>query len=194
MHEKRKSVRYLPRSHLVVTLSTGGRSLDCQLGDLSASGCMVVLSAEDEARLQPQVRLTAELRLPDGPALWSGRVTRLAPWGTQQGAGVVFDQECTELIERLMACDAAGALRLGGRADETCAEVSGHLGFAMHRCFFHLLRSGGIAAVSLRQCTSLDSAGIGLLKIAHEAGVPLLDARGAVRDLLVAAGILRPAV
>jgi hypothetical protein len=193
MHEKRKSVRYLPRRHLEVNLSAGNASLSCQLGDLSASGCMLVLAAADEARLRPQALLTAELLLPDGPALWSGRVTRLSAWGTQQGAGVVFDQECAALIERLAACDAVGALRLSGRVDQTCAEVSGHLGFSMHRSFFHLLRSGNVAAVSLRHCTSLDSAGIGLLKIAHEAGLPLLEARGAVRDLLTAARILSPA-
>lgn len=190
--ERRLQIRYIPRQPIPVSLKFRSLEVEGQLADVSHGGCLVVLPAHLNARIEDGVPLTATLTLAGAgaPAIsLEGRVTHVSAVRCDRGAGVRFDQSQREAIDRLVRGGEAGAVTVRQGEKGSILGVVGQLGFHMNRSFLRPIRCGGIVAVDMARCETVDSAGLGLLRIAADHGVRIFGARGRVRELLQIARI-----
>lgn len=190
MIEKRSQPRYLPRQPIPVVLQVGGKLVQGQLGDISARGCLLLLPLVERPRYSQARTLMGEIDISQCDGHWEGEVTHHSAVRCHHGMGVRFAQSKSEIIEKLLASDGAGGLRVRSWQDTTQAEIIGHLGFHMNRQFLALVRQGRLTRVDLSACTGVDSAGIGLLAIARDKAIEIGGARGSIRELLSLANLV----
>lgn len=116
-------------------------------------------------------------------ARWEGAITHQSAVHCHHGIGIRFAQPMPGIVEAMLAhrmwaaCGCVGESIVQG-------EVIGHLGFDLNRQFIALVRQGRLTHVDLAACSGIDSAGIGLLAIARDAGIAIGGARGSIRTLL----------
>lgn len=124
----------------------------------------------------------------DGIAL-AGRITHVSPVRCSRGAGVRFQEPQSAVVERLVKGGEAGAVVIRQASGGNVLNVVGHLGFHMNRSFLHPIRNKSVNIIDLGRCDGIDSAGLGLLRIAMDHRVKVFGARGRVKDLLQIAQI-----
>lgn len=190
--ERRLQIRYIPRQPIPVALKFHGVEIVGQLADVSSTGCLVVLPTEHAGRIADGAPLTATLTLDgaeDNEITLDGHVTHISAVRCERGAGVRFEQAQRAAIEQLVRGGEAGAVTIRRSEKGAILGVVGQLGFHMNRSFLHPIRTGTITAIDLGRCDGIDSAGLGLLRIAADHQVKVFGARGRVRDLLQIAQI-----
>ena len=209
MIERRQQTRFHPGMPLSATflaqVEPGFPAMDEQISgeveDVSCRGFRVVLPEGPSRILRPGQKLTGTLCAAGSQRAWSGRITHISSRSGRVGIGVVLEGEgagrdampLRETVEQVVQDPRTGGIHLRRAGERMVVDIIGHLSLALSRDFLHILRGEALAAIDLAHCSSLDSAGLGMLCLASEAGVPIEGARGAVRELLSIARIpLRP--
>ena len=194
MLDRRLQLRYVPRQPIAVAVQINGMTLAAQLADISQSGCLLALPLEGSEHLPPDAALRAVWTLAGKAAEEiDGRLTHLSPIRCQRGAGVRFEASQRTVVERLLLTGEAGAVAVRRGPEGGVLSVVGHLGFHMNRAFLHPIRAGLARCIDLNRCLAIDSAGLGLLRIAVDHGASIRGARGRVKELLQIAQIVQAA-
>lgn len=193
VHEKRRDTRYHPGTPIEICVHGPRGMLMAPLRDLSASGLMLLVPDATMPALRIGDTVGGELPLPDGPQSWQGSVVHLSPYARRIGLGIVADAAARTALQRsarwLAELPETGALRLERSGQQQSLSIIGRLSFDMNRDFLSLVRSRGVDQIDLSRCGGTDSAGIGMLCIARDAGIPMHGARDSVASLLQIAGI-----
>jgi hypothetical protein len=207
MIERRQQTRFHPGIPLSATFlaeaEPGFPALDEQIRgeveDVSCQGFRVILPEGLSRILKPGQKLTGTLCGAGNQRNWSGRITHISSRSGRVGIGVVLEgggRDATplrETVEQVVQDPRTGGIHLRLAGEWRVMDIIGHLSLALSRDFLHMLRGEPLAAIDLAHCSSLDSAGLGMLCLASEAGVPIEGARGTVLELLTIARIpLRP--
>ena len=161
--------------------------MTAHLADLSSTGCLLALPLEGSERLPAGSPLHATWTV-DGESAGEigldGLITHVSPLRCLRGAGMRFGQSQQALVDRLVRGSDAGAISVRASAQGETLSVVGHFGFHMNRAFLYPIRQKRARLVDLSRCTAIDSAGLGLLRIAIDHGVRICGARGRVKQLM----------
>lgn len=193
MQEKRRSIRYVPGCDITVAVRCGQREFTAPLNDLSAGGLMTMIPEQDARHLPRGASLSGEIRTPDAQITWDGQVVHQSPTSRGIAIGVAAHGSTAASMRRasewLSQESHAGALQIRRSGSGIVLDVVGRLSFEMSRDFLHIVRRTGVQRINLSRCTSLDSAGLGMLSIARELRLPIEGARDMVKTLLDVARI-----
>lgn len=193
MQEKRRSIRYVPGQDISIAMRCGNHEFSGPLSDLSSGGLMTLLAEKEVGRLPPGTHLCGEITTIDAQIAWDGLVVHHTPTTRGVAVGIATRGHTAPAMRRaaewLAQESHAGALQLRRSGNGIVLDVVGRLSFEMSRDFLHLVRNGSIVQVDLSRCTSLDSAGLGMLSIARERRLEISGARDMVRTLLSVAQI-----
>lgn len=184
MIEKRSQPRYIPRLPTTISLRLGGVEVEGHLGDISARGCLLLLPPVERTRMQTLRELAGQIGTERCDARWEGAITHQSAVRCHHGIGIRFAQPMPGIVEAMLAHQDVGGMRVRQWEATVQGEVIGHLGFNLNRQFIALVRQGRLTHVDLAACSGIDSAGIGLLAIARDAGIAIGGARGSIRTLL----------
>lgn len=188
MQERRRSLRFVPSQQIPIVFHCNGKALDAQLSDLSCGGLTTLVDERDCRHFPPGMPLDGVIDATGEALAWEGRVVHHSPNNRGIAVGIAICGNATRAMrqaaEWLSANPYAGALQLRQADEATALEVIGRLSFEMSHDFLHLVRSRAATRISLSRCTSMDSAGIGMLSIARELKLPIDGATGPVRTLL----------
>lgn len=188
MRERRRSLRFVPSQQVLLSFFSGGKGLDARLSDLSSSGLMTLVAERDCRHMPPGALLNGFIEAAGQALAWEGRVIHQSPNSHGVAVGIAVSANASRAMrqaaEWFSASPHAGALQLRQADEETVLEVIGRLSFEMSHDFLHLIRCRAATRISLSRCTSMDSAGIGMLSIARDLRLPINGATGTVRSLL----------
>ncbi len=201
MLEKRQHTRFHPGSALSASLELdyaegfgpGVEELRGQVEDVSSRGFKLLLPAEVCHGLKQGQQIRGTLFMASGKRPWSGKISHLSPRlggiciGIATEVAADYSQSMDQTLAQVMLDPKTGGISLRRDGDSLVLDVIGHLSLPLSRDFLHLVRSDTLTAINLNQCKGMDSAGLGMLCIATDAGVPLIHAHGLIRDLLVVA-------
>lgn len=194
MHEKRRSLRFVPSKGIPVSLHGDKGSLSAPLKDLSGSGLMVLLPECDGQSIKVGEDISGEIAFPDNPLPWHGRVIHRSPFSRGLALGIAAAGDTANSMRAasqwLAGLPDAGALQLQESQSSMTLTVIGYLSFEMGRDFLHLIRNRGVNNIDLSRCRSMDSAGLGMLCIARDQNIPIRGARDTVKTLLEVARII----
>lgn len=193
MQEKRRSIRYVPGCDIRIAVRSGHQEIQSPLSDLSASGLMTLVPEKEARRLMPGSALCGEITTTDARVVWDGQVVHRTPTSRGIAVGIATHGNTAPAMRRaaewLSRESHAGALQLRRSGNAIALDVVGRLSFEMSRDFLHLVRKTSVSRVDLSRCTSLDSAGLGMLSIAREMRLEIHGARDMVKTLLDVARI-----
>lgn len=209
MLERRQQPRFHPGTALSATLKlepvpqrTGAmapsvNSADPTRGrveDVSSRGFKLILAEHLCQHLRQGQIISGILHMEGGDKAWQGNITHLHARSGGMSIGVALQSgdstnPLKETVEQVVRDPKTGGISLRRQGDRILLDVIGHLSLALSRDFLHLIRSGTLNAINLNQCKGMDSAGLGMLCIAVDARIPLINANGIVRDLLEVARI-----
>lgn len=198
MHEKRQQLRFSPGQPLEVKLLIRERALQGWVEDVSPNGCRIVFPTAYAGLLKPGMPLEGTIGFHCGPQRWQGPVVHRRPTRGGIGFGIRFERENSQhltlqqAIQAASTAERAGALRLNTQGDATHIELQGFFGFGVDRDFLGLVRRHPVSAIDVSGCRHIDSAGLGLLAIAREIGIPIVGAQGRIAELLAIARLTSP--
>lgn len=199
MLERRQQTRFHPGSSLSASIhgsKEDGRSeLRGQVEDVSSRGFKLLLPEQSCLHMQPGQQLKGMLHTEGGSRAWTGSITHLRPRSGGISVGIALETDYAdpaplrEALEEVVQDPKTGGINLKRQGNDVILNVIGHLSLVLSRDFLHLVRGGTLAAIDLSQCKGMDSAGLGMLCIAAEARIPLVNAVGVVKELLDVARI-----
>ncbi|WP_303785633.1 PilZ domain-containing protein [Azovibrio restrictus] len=199
MLERRQQIRFHPGTPLSASIhgtpSHGHVEVRGQVEDVSSRGFKVLLPEACCAHLKPGERLQGMLHTEGGSRKWNGKITHMVPRSGGISVGIALHTDFSdtaplrETLEEVVQDPKTGGINLKRQGNDVILNVIGHLSLVLSRDFLHLVRSGTLAAIDLSQCKGMDSAGLGMLCIAAEARIPLVNAMGVVKELLDVARI-----
>lgn len=203
MLERRQQTRFHPGAILQATLSpnpaavmeNGHTELRGRVEDVSSRGFKVQLPEALCRGLKQGQSIKGELHSEGGSRAWNGCITHLNPRSGGISVGIALESRhddpapLKETVEQVIQDPKTGGISLRRLGDKVQLEVIGHLSLPLSRDFLHLVRGGSLAAIDLNQCKGMDSAGLGMLCIAADARIPLINAHGVVKELLEVARI-----
>lgn len=203
MLERRQQTRFHPGATLQATLlpdpaavmENGHTELRGRVEDVSSRGFKVQLPEALCRGLKQGQSIKGELHTEGGSRSWSGNITHLNPRSGGISVGIALETRyddpapLRETVELVIQDPKTGGISLRRQGDKLQLDVIGHLSLPLSRDFLHLVRGGSLAAIDLNQCKGMDSAGLGMLCIAADARIPLINAHGVVKDLLEVARI-----
>lgn len=199
MLERRQQTRFHPGTTLSVTFhpegQTGHEGLHGQVEDVSSKGFKVLMPEHFCRGLMMGQTLKGTLHSEDNNRAWVGNITHLHPRTGGISVGIALTTNYAdpaplkETIEQVVQNPKTGGITLRRVGDNLILDVIGYLSLALGRDFLHLVRGSSLAAIDLSQCKGMDSAGLGMLCIATDAHIPLINTHGAVKELLDVARI-----
>ena len=199
MLERRQQTRFHPGTSLSASIhGTPANEHDevrGQVEDVSSRGFKVLLPENCCSHLKPGQPLRGMLHTEGGSRNWSGCVTHLVPRSGGISVGIALQTDFSdptplrETLEEVVQDPKTGGINLKRQGNDVVLNVIGHLSLVLSRDFLHLVRGGTLSAIDLSQCKGMDSAGLGMLCIAAEARIPLVNAVGVVKELLDVARI-----
>lgn len=193
MQEKRRALRYIPGHDIRVAIRCGHHEFSTPLSDLSASGLMTLVPEQESRHLADGAQLCGEIQAPHAAIAWEGHVVHHSPSNRGVALGIEIRGNSSgamrQASEWLSNEAHAGALQLRRTSNSIVLDVIGRLSFEMSRDFLFLARRSGVTGINLSRCTSLDSAGLGMLSIARDLRLSIEGARHNVGTLLEVARI-----
>lgn len=196
MLEKRQSIRYHVGEGTDIVIFREGGNVVAPLVDLSCCGLMAAMPESECRRLSPGREVSGQLRRSESVTAWRGRVVHRSPARNGIGIGIAFDQahggDIQAAVKDIVQQPDAGGLHLRRGDEGMVLEVHGRLSFITSRDALAYIRRDAVTCVDLAQCSSVDSAGLGMLSLARERRVAIVGARGTVSSLLAIARIMEP--
>lgn len=193
MYERRRSLRLVPSEQIGVAARSDSKAFELPLCDLSSGGLMTLVQECDCPHFRLGATVRGEIETSRRRLAWEGRIVHHSP--TSRGIAVGIAAAGTsapslrEAVEWLAAAPHVGALQLRQTSNATVIDVIGRLSYEMSHDFLFLVRHSAASRINLSRCTSMDSAGLGMLSIARELKLPIEGARGTILTLLEVARI-----
>lgn len=196
MLEKRQAIRYRVGEGTDIVIFRDGGNVVAPLVDLSCRGLMTTMPESECRRLAPGREVCGQLRRGEGITTWRGRVVHRSPARNGMGVGIVFDygpdSSIQAAVRDIVQQPDAGGLHLTRGEEGLVLEVHGRLSFLTSRDALAYIRRDAVNCVDLAHCSSVDSAGLGMLCLARERRISIVGAQGTVSSLLAIARIADP--
>ena len=208
MLERRQQTRFHPGSSLSASLNVDSTasptnalpadaepgSLQGRVEDVSSRGFKMQLPQHLCRHLSIGQEVSGHLHGAGDAHAWHGNITHLQPRSGGMSIGIALQTShgsspLKDTVDQVARDPKTGAISLRRQEKQVFLDVIGHLSLALSRDFLHLVRSGSLTGINLTQCKGMDSAGLGMLCIAVDAHIPLLNATGIVKELLEVARI-----
>lgn len=193
MLEKRQAIRYRVGDGTDIVIFREGGNLVAPLVDLSCRGLMAAIPESESRRLSLGQEVSGQLRRNLGFTTWRGRVVHRSPGRSGIGIGIAFHSDdgsdVQGAVQEIVQQPDAGGLHLRRDDGLLALEVHGRLSFLTSRDALSYIRRNVVHCVDLAHCTSVDSAGLGMLSLAKERRIAIVGAHGSVRSLLEIARI-----
>lgn len=97
-----------------------------------------------------------------------------------------------DVLERVATARYVGAIKIASRGGRPgCAGIIGHFSMDLAKDLLRLAAHNRINRIDLARCSSIDSGGIGLSRLAIERGISVEGCQRGVRDLMSTAGLCK---
>lgn len=193
MLEKRQAIRYRVGEGTDIVIFRDGGNVVAPLVDLSLRGLMAAMPEAEMPRLSPGQPVSGQLRRSGDVTTWRGHVVHRSPARCGIGVGIAFDAgadgDIFAAIQAVLRQPEAGGLHLRRDEGGLALEVHGRLSFLTSRDALAYIRHDSIRSLDLTHCSSVDSAGLGMLSLARERRVAVVGAQGTVKSLLAIARV-----
>ena len=195
MNEKRSAPRFRPGRPFPAAIEIDDMQLVGTLADISKGGFMLLVPEEQCRRLPRPGPALGEIHLDGEQVRGDARLCHVSQVRRGLGIGVSFkDTVCggntlADATRTILGDPKSGGLRLYMEGGQLHLAITGFLSYNLSHPFMHALRHQGLGVIDLSACHSMDSAGLGMMHLATDAGVTVVGADGTVLDLLQISGL-----